>query len=92
MARLSILLLIFLVVFSSLQSCLEGRKLLGMEQNTKAVPSSSRQRLLLTTVPSSTPTKKGHATIVNEILIARHLSSTIDRILRSVPSPGAGHR
>ncbi|KAJ7968764.1 B-cell lymphoma 6 protein [Quillaja saponaria] len=99
MARLSTLLLIFLVVFISLQSCLEGRKLVGVKQNkTKVVPSSSRSSreslffgsLPKGTVPSSTPSKKGHATIIDEKLIARHLIS-IDRILRSVPSPGAGH-
>ncbi|RWR96294.1 putative B-cell lymphoma 6 protein [Cinnamomum micranthum f. kanehirae] len=41
-------------------------------------------------VPSSGPSKKVHSTIVDEKLFARHLER-MDRILKSVPSPGAGH-
>lgn len=42
------------------------------------------------TVPNSAPTKKHHSFVVDEKLIARHLAA-LDRILRSVPSPGVGH-
>lgn len=41
-------------------------------------------------VPPSAPSKKGHEMIVNEKLFVLHLAS-IDRILKSVPSPGVGH-
>lgn len=41
-------------------------------------------------VPSSGPSKKGHSTIVDEKLFARQLER-MDRFLKSVPSPGAGH-
>lgn len=41
-------------------------------------------------VPASTPSKKGHAVSVDEKLIARHLAD-MDHILRSIPTPGAGH-
>lgn len=41
-------------------------------------------------VPASTPSDKGHEQIIDEKLIARHLVA-VDRILRSVPSPGVGH-
>ncbi|KAJ1426158.1 hypothetical protein SESBI_10555 [Sesbania bispinosa] len=87
-------LLLFSVLFASFCSCLEGRKLvLGAE---KKIRPSSRDSLFLSalpkgTVPSSSPSKKGHAIVVDEKLIARHLIS-IDRVLLlSVPSPGAGH-
>lgn len=66
-----------------------------MHENKPKPTSSSQASLYLSslpkgTVPASTPTKKGHSTIVNEKLFARHLAA-IDRILRSVPSPGVGH-
>ncbi|KAF3451245.1 hypothetical protein FNV43_RR07340 [Rhamnella rubrinervis] len=103
MARLSSLaLMVLLVVFASFVSDSQGRKLLVMEENRK-VPSSSssssssaiEESLFLSvlpkgTVPSSTPSKKGHAEVVEDKLIARHLIA-IDRILQSVPSPGVGH-
>ncbi|GFP96965.1 hypothetical protein PHJA_001840600 [Phtheirospermum japonicum] len=41
-------------------------------------------------VPASTPSKKGHSVTIDQKLVARHLRA-VDRILRSVPSPGAGH-
>ncbi|KAE9594530.1 hypothetical protein Lal_00001103 [Lupinus albus] len=75
MARFTTFLVLFLVLFASLCSCLEGRKLhLGHRNKVK---SSSNNSLYFSslpkgTVPSSTPTKKGHATEVDEKLIARH--------------------
>ncbi|OVA16140.1 hypothetical protein BVC80_8927g22 [Macleaya cordata] len=69
------------------------------------VPSSLRDSLVLNalpkgSVPPSAPSKKGHAMInINEKLF-RTFATTytttpspahIDRILRSVPSPGVGH-
>ncbi|KAF7803270.1 precursor of CEP14 [Senna tora] len=82
----------------------EARKLhVGAERNTRSInvitpkhhSSNSRDSLFLTalpkgTVPSSTPSRKGHAVVVDQKLIARHLIA-LDRLLRSVPSPGAGH-
>jgi len=99
MARFGASLIIFLVLFSSLCLCLEGRKLVvGAEKQWKKMnmkPSSRdslfRSALPKGTVPSSSPTKKGHAVVVDEKLIERHLIS-MDRVLIvSVPSPGIGH-
>jgi hypothetical protein len=42
-------------------------------------------------VPSSSPTKKGHAMDVDEKLIERHLISMDQVLMVSVPSPGIGH-
>ncbi|KAF8413711.1 hypothetical protein HHK36_001703 [Tetracentron sinense] len=72
---------------------LEARKLLSMETKKKAL--SLEDSLFLSalpkgTIPPSSPSKKGHAMIINEKLFALPLAS-IDRILRSVPSPGIGH-
>ncbi|KAK6133543.1 hypothetical protein DH2020_032672 [Rehmannia glutinosa] len=76
-----------------LLSSTHGRKLL-MNVKIKTTPSLF-DRLYLAAlpkgkVPASAPSKKGHAVTIDEKLIARHLSA-IDRILRSVPSPGVGH-
>ncbi|KAG2687938.1 hypothetical protein I3760_09G072300 [Carya illinoinensis] len=95
MARLSAMILFSLVVFAAFVSCLEGRKLLDLKQTEKRSVPALRDSLILSalpkgTVPASTPSKKGHAVVVDEKLIGRHLIST-DRILRSVPSPGIGH-
>ncbi|AET04309.1 hypothetical protein MtrunA17_Chr8g0379531 [Medicago truncatula] len=100
MARFGGFLIIFLVLFSSLCLCLEGRKLvMGAEKQWKKMnmmKQSSRDGLFRSalpkgTVPSSSPTKKGHAVVVDEKLIERHLIS-MDRVLIvSVPSPGIGH-
>ncbi|KAF3975117.1 hypothetical protein CMV_001611 [Castanea mollissima] len=94
MAKFSSALLIFLVVFGALVSCLEGRRLLDVKESKKRVYSLSDGLFLSAlpkgTVPSSAPSKKGHGVEVDEKLISRHLIS-IDRILGSVPSPGVGH-
>lgn len=90
MARVSVVLFMLLVIFVS---STQGRKLLNLNENVK-VPSTTDSLYLSAlpkgTVPSSTPSKKGHAETIDEKLIARHLAA-IDRILRSVPSPGVGH-
>ncbi|KAH8511690.1 hypothetical protein H0E87_009022 [Populus deltoides] len=105
MARFGAAVVIFLVSFATIVSNIEGRKLLmstgtpqenSSSSNNEGTSSvSSFASLVLSalpkgTVPSSSPSKKGHATLDNEQLFARHLAS-IDRILRSVPSPGVGH-
>ncbi|CAK8578585.1 unnamed protein product [Lathyrus sativus] len=99
MARSSISLLMFLVLFASFCNRLEGRKLVvGGEKQWKKMKMkpSLRDGLFLSalpkgSVPSSSPTKKGHAVVVDEKLIERHLIS-MDRVLfASVPSPGVGH-
>ncbi|XP_059295058.1 precursor of CEP14-like [Lycium ferocissimum] len=79
--------LILVLVLASFSSSAEARKLLKV--------ASLEDRLYLNAlpkgnVPASTPSKKGHSYTTDEKLIARHLAA-IDRILRSVPSPGVGH-
>ncbi|KAK2384359.1 hypothetical protein P8452_39263 [Trifolium repens] len=100
MARSSSSLIVFLVLFSSLCSCFEGRKLVvGAEKQWKNMnkkPSIKDDSLFLSalpkgTVPSSSPTKKGHAMDVDEKLIERHLISMDQVLMISVPSPGIGH-
>ena len=90
MARVSVVFFMLLVIFVS---STQGRKLLNLNENVK-VPSTTDSLYLSAlpkgTVPSSTPSNKGHAETIDEKLIARHLAA-IDRILRSVPSPGVGH-
>ncbi|BAT73599.1 hypothetical protein LR48_Vigan01g043200 [Vigna angularis] len=96
MARPTTVVLLLMILLASLWSCLEARKLVVENQQNKVNPSSRRDSLFLSalpkgTVPPSSPSKKGHATEVDEKLISRHLI-TIDRVLlRSVPSPGVGH-
>lgn len=85
---------------------MEARKLLRVqEMEKKMVPSEEEAkaetaaavdaRLDLSAlpkgkVPASTPSYKSHEPIIDEKLIAHHLLA-VDRILRSVPSPGVGH-
>ncbi|KAI3456119.1 hypothetical protein Pfo_012782 [Paulownia fortunei] len=93
MALKGAVLLMCLIMFYALVSSTDGRKLLMNVQHNN-VP-SLEDRLYLTAlpkgnVPASTPSKKGHAATIDQKLIARHLAA-IDRILRSVPSPGIGH-
>lgn len=98
MARFSSLVLILLVVFAaSSMPQMESRKLLiDTAESNGNIPPLFASLVLNAfpkgTVPSaSAPSKKGHSTTLrNEKLFARHLSG-IDRILQSVPSPGAGH-
>ncbi|QCD84499.1 precursor of CEP14 [Vigna unguiculata] len=96
MARPSTVLLLSMILLASLCSCLEARKLALQNNHNKVSPSSRRDNLFLNALPKGTvqpssPSKKGHDTEVEEKLISRHLI-TIDRVLlKSVPSPGAGH-
>ncbi|KAB5534170.1 hypothetical protein DKX38_017256 [Salix brachista] len=100
MARFGAVVFIFFFSFAALMSNTEGRKLL---MSTRAPESNDRDKssvgsfasLALSALPkgrvtSSCPGKKSHATLDNEQIFARHLAS-IDRILRSVPSPGVGN-
>lgn len=93
MARLSPLSIILLVIIASFMSTLEGRKLLNTVDK-ETIPSVEGSLVVSAlpkgTVTPSSPSKKSHGMVVNEQLFARHLAA-IDRILRSVPSPGAGH-
>nr|KYP50360.1 hypothetical protein KK1_027830 [Cajanus cajan] len=93
MPRLAFHLILFFILFASLCSCPEGRKLhVGAHKHgNKLDPSSFQSSLPKGTVPSSTPSRKGHSTVVDEKLIARHLITIQPLLLRSVPSPGAGH-
>ncbi|XP_062094505.1 precursor of CEP14-like [Humulus lupulus] len=101
MARLSTMALISVVIFFSLVWSSEAgsRKLLvtrELMKKERVLLSSNKASLFLSalpkgTVPSSAPSKKGHAEVVNEKLIGRHLIAQMDRSLQSVPSPGVGH-
>ncbi|KAL8248241.1 hypothetical protein R6Q59_005109 [Mikania micrantha] len=94
MPRTAFLAIFMLLLLST--SPANGRKLLNTsDSGTKKDFSPVEISLYLTalpkgTVPASTPSKRSHASITDEKLITRHLIA-IDRILRSVPSPGDGH-
>ncbi|XP_030548448.1 precursor of CEP14 [Rhodamnia argentea] len=101
MGRSSTIALVFIaVVLASSMPCFEGRMLWERTSNlhhdgNKRPPLPSPGLYLTAlpkgTIPASTPSKKGHAEVVDEKLIARHLGS-LDRVLIwSVPSPGVGH-
>ncbi|XP_015065205.1 precursor of CEP14 [Solanum pennellii] len=86
------ILLMFVLILASFSSSMEARKLLNSHEAKKV---SNLKSLYLNAlpkgrVPASTPSKKGHSYTTDEKLIARHLAA-VDRILRSVPSPGVGH-
>lgn len=93
---------LLLIIFGSFCSSIEGRKLhiRSEKLNNKKVnkPSSTDSLFLASlpkgTVPSSAPSKRGNSVEVDEKLVARHLISNepeVRILLRSVPSPGAGH-
>ncbi|XP_052202499.1 precursor of CEP14-like [Diospyros lotus] len=89
------LLMLFMVVLAASVSSSHGRKLRAMQEKKKGGEKSLADRLYLSALPKgkvapSGPSKKGHAEIVDEKLIARHLAE-LNRILGSVPSPGDGH-
>ncbi|KAL1555958.1 hypothetical protein AAHA92_11636 [Salvia divinorum] len=67
-----------LLIFCSLVYCAQGRKLLLKVENSEIRPRRE-----------GAAAEKVAATF-DEKLIARHLAA-LDRILRSVPSPGVGH-
>ncbi|KAL3739854.1 hypothetical protein ACJRO7_021170 [Eucalyptus globulus] len=100
MGRSSAVALVFIaVVFASSMSRSEGRML---SERTSDLHGSKRTPLAnpglyLSALPkgsatsSSTPSKKGHAEVVDEKLVARHLGSLGRVLVESVPSPGVGH-
>ncbi|KAK1351323.1 Precursor of CEP [Heracleum sosnowskyi] len=102
MTRSSFVFILYLVTLASFVTSIHARWLNDnmheiKKQKLPQPPPSARDSLFLSslpkgsTVPYSAPTKKGHSLIVDdEKLIARHLAA-IDRILRSVPSPGVGN-
>ncbi|CDO96856.1 unnamed protein product [Coffea canephora] len=98
MASSRIIMFVLLVALLNFVSCSCGRKMLEVQELDKNMAPPQHPldaRLYLTSlpkgkVPASTPSKKGHSVTVDEKLVARHLAA-IDRILRSVPSPGVGH-
>ncbi|KAL1826868.1 hypothetical protein DCAR_0205804 [Daucus carota subsp. sativus] len=99
MPRSSFMFLLCLLTLASFVTTIHARKLHDHMREAKKKqqppPPSVPDSLYLSslpkgTVPNSAPTKKGHSLIVDEKLIARHLAA-IDRILRSVPSPGVGN-
>ncbi|EXC10941.1 hypothetical protein L484_004840 [Morus notabilis] len=101
MARSSALaLVVLMVLLVSFVTSSEGRNKFVVlkpkdNKNLDRIMGSSDKSMFLSAlpkgrVPSSAPTKKGHADVVNQKLIARHLIA-VDRSLRSVPSPGVGH-
>lgn len=88
---------VFLIILLSFVSGSSSRKLLQEQEfNEMAPPQPSLDAKQFLTalpkgsVPASTPSKKGHSTTVDEKLVSRHLAE-LQRILRSVPSPGVGH-
>ncbi|KAK8527518.1 hypothetical protein V6N13_085345 [Hibiscus sabdariffa] len=95
MTRLSTVLLIFLFSFMIYQapSLAEARKLMNLQQtetplSNNSVVSSVEHREQTGEVSFSS---KGHEKAdYQERIFALHLAK-IDRILQSVPSPGAGH-
>lgn len=98
MAISRLILFMILMVLSNFVSCSCGRKMLQVQEfNENMVPPQPPldERPYLSSlpkgkVPASTPSKKGHSLPIDEKLIARHLAA-VDRVLRSVPSPGVGH-
>ncbi|KAL1562625.1 hypothetical protein AAHA92_05188 [Salvia divinorum] len=95
MARKSLISISLLLLFSTIISSTSARKLLLVAERRRSQFSAVDGSLYLAalpkgTVPNSAPTKRGHSNTIDEKLIARHLAA-VDRILRSVPSPGMGH-
>ncbi|CAN8290853.1 unnamed protein product [Cochlearia groenlandica] len=97
------LVIIFAVMVLSSPSPATSRKLLEIkkqenlkvrEEEKSHVPHVTKSTTLAALpkgkIPSSTPSKKVHATVSAVKLRSRKLSS-VDRFLRSVPSPGVGH-
>ncbi|EOY13417.1 Uncharacterized protein TCM_031988 [Theobroma cacao] len=93
MTRLSIVLLIFLLSFICQEPpSSEARKLLNIQE--KEVLSVKNN--FVSSIEHREPTpavslsSQGHEMVEKERLFTLHLAN-IDRILQSVPSPGAGH-
>ncbi|KAL5715915.1 hypothetical protein ACHQM5_017673 [Ranunculus cassubicifolius] len=91
MARLCLtfITLCLLLTLSALPSS-DARKLLNMEKLKHQQFTVHHHHRPKGKVPPSAPSKRGNSMIVNERLLTVHLA-TLDRILRSVPSPGVGH-
>ncbi|CAA7049718.1 unnamed protein product [Microthlaspi erraticum] len=98
------LFIVVTVIVLTLPSPVSSRKLLDMKkQENMTVREEEKSRMPHVTktttlaalpkgkIPNSTPSKKGHAAVSAVKLRSRQLS-TVDRFLRSVPSPGVGHR
>ncbi|XP_057949328.1 precursor of CEP14 [Malania oleifera] len=89
---------VFLVMLASMVSSMDARKLLMStheERKGRVWPNWDASSVLNAlpkgpSPPKSSPSGKGHAVIIGEKLFARHIGSP-DRIMNSVPSPGAGH-
>uniref|UniRef100_A0A1J3JNU2 Precursor of CEP14 n=1 Tax=Noccaea caerulescens TaxID=107243 RepID=A0A1J3JNU2_NOCCA len=97
------LFIVVTVIVLTSPSSVSSRKLLEMKkQENLTVREEEKSRMPHVTktttltalpkgkIPTSTPSKKGHAAISAEKLRSRQLS-TVDRFLQSVPSPGVGH-
>ncbi|GER24526.1 NADH-ubiquinone dehydrogenase [Striga asiatica] len=102
MGSKSLILLIWLIiiVFSNFVCSTNCRKLIIKKEpqdksSVQRRPPPPADSLFLAAlpkgkVPSSTPSKKGHATTTDQKLISRHLAD-VGWILRSFRSPDAGH-
>ncbi|KAL1212832.1 Precursor of CEP14 [Cardamine amara subsp. amara] len=97
------LFIVIAVIISVSASPVSSRKLLEMkkqenltvrEEEKSHVPHVTKTSTLTALpkgkIPTSTPSKKGHAAVFTVNLRSRHLS-TVDRFLQAVPSPGVGH-
>ncbi|KAI4371783.1 hypothetical protein MLD38_010092 [Melastoma candidum] len=94
-------LVVLIIIASSAVARVDARKMLetrtmDLNRGRNALVSLPfRPSLFLSTLPNgsiwvSSPSRKGHVAAINKELIARDLAS-LDRVLRSVPSPGVGH-
>ncbi|KAF8029463.1 hypothetical protein BT93_E2003 [Corymbia citriodora subsp. variegata] len=99
MGRSSTIALVFIAaLFALSMSSSEGRMLSERTSNlhgNRRTPLSSPSLYLSAlpkgSIPSSTPSKKGHAEVVDEKLVARHLGSLGRVLIELVPSPGIRH-
>ncbi|MFQ6621035.1 hypothetical protein Gotur_002083 [Gossypium turneri] len=95
MARLSIVLIIFLFSFIiQAPSSAEARKLMmNLQETAEALPLNKNVVVSVEQreqTPAVSFRNKDHEMVDEERLFALHLAK-IDRILQLVPSPGAGH-
>lgn len=88
MARSTSWLVLMMILILGFVSVSDSRKVL--RPNTQNYYKGSLFQSLGFILSSSSPSNKEHAKLHKEKLFVRHLSR-IDRILQSVPSPGAGH-
>ncbi|KAG9448182.1 hypothetical protein H6P81_014310 [Aristolochia fimbriata] len=91
MASRNLLALFFLLLCCCVVSpCAQARKLLSEGNAPSLEADLFLSALPKGKVPASGPSKKGHAMVVDQKLLSMHFAK-IDRILKSVPSPGVGH-